>query len=149
MGTALARSYASAGRTLILHGRAQERLTALSESCRALGARVLQMTFDLRDTDTTVRELRSISQHESIDLVIVNAGVTKMIGDGEQVESIAVAREVLSVNLDGGLAYGPRGVTCIIAPCARQLYNCPVRYYYGLAEMRAETPSHNANLRSQ
>ena len=59
MGTALARSYASAGRTLILHGRDQERLTALSESCRALGARVLQMTFDLRDTDTTVRELRS------------------------------------------------------------------------------------------
>ena len=62
------------------------------------------MTFDLRDTDTTVRELRSISQHELIDLAIVNAGVTMMIGDGEQVESMGVAREVLSVNLDGALA---------------------------------------------
>ena len=104
IGAALARSYASAGRTLILHGRDPARLPALSESCRALGARVLQMAFDLRDTDTTVRELRSISQQESIDLVIVNAGVTKMIGAGEQVESMAVAREVLSVNLDGALA---------------------------------------------
>jgi short-subunit dehydrogenase len=104
IGAALARSYASAGRTLILHGRDQVRLAALSESCRGLGARVLQMTFDLRDPDTTVRELRSISQHETIDLAIVNAGVTKMIGAGEQVESMAVAREVLSVNLDGALA---------------------------------------------
>ena len=104
IGAALARSYASAGRTLILHGRDPARLETLSESCRALGARVLPMTFDLRDPDTTVRELRSISQHESIDLAVVNAGVTKMIGDGEQVESMAVAREVLSVNLDGVLA---------------------------------------------
>jgi len=33
-------------------------------------------TFRLRDADTTVQELRSISQRESIDLTIVNAGVT-------------------------------------------------------------------------
>jgi NAD(P)-dependent dehydrogenase (short-subunit alcohol dehydrogenase family) len=85
IGAALARNYASVGRTLILHGRDQERLAALSEICQARGARVLQMTFDLRDADTAVGELRSISQRESIDLAIVNAGVTKMIGDGEQI----------------------------------------------------------------
>jgi short-subunit dehydrogenase len=104
IGAALAHNYASAGRTLILHGRDQARLAALSESCQARGARVLQMTFDVRDTDATVQELRSISQQESIDLTIVSAGVTKMIGDGEQVESMAAAREVLAVNLDGALA---------------------------------------------
>jgi short-subunit dehydrogenase len=104
IGAALARNYASAGRTLILHGRDQERLAALSETCQARGARVLQIMFDLRDADTTVGELRSISQREAIDLVIVNAGVTKMIRRGEQVESVAAAREVLAVNLDGALA---------------------------------------------
>jgi short-subunit dehydrogenase len=104
IGGALARNYARAGRTLILHGRDQTRLAAIAESCQALGARVLKMTFDLRDAEATIQELRSISERESIDLAIVNAGITKMIGSGEQVESVATAREVLSVNLDGALA---------------------------------------------
>jgi short-subunit dehydrogenase len=104
IGAALARNYAGAGRTLILHGRDQARLTALAESCQARGARVLQMMFDLHDAAATVEHLRSMSQRESIDLAIVNAGVTKMIGDGEQIESLAAARAVLAVNLDGALA---------------------------------------------
>jgi NAD(P)-dependent dehydrogenase (short-subunit alcohol dehydrogenase family) len=62
------------------------------------------MSFDLRDTEVTVEQLRSVSAREPIDLVFVNAGVTQMIGGGEQVESLAVAREVLAVNLDGALA---------------------------------------------
>jgi NADP-dependent 3-hydroxy acid dehydrogenase YdfG len=41
---------------------------------------------------------------KQLDLTIVNAGVTKMIGEGEQVESVAAAREVLAVNSDGALA---------------------------------------------
>ena len=80
------------------------RLAALCAICQERGARVLPITFDLRDADATVQELRSISQRESIDLTIVSAGVTKMIGEGEQVESLAAAREVLAVNLDGALA---------------------------------------------
>jgi short-subunit dehydrogenase len=104
IGAALARSYAVSGRTLILHGRDPERLAAISESCRASGARVVPVTFDVRDGDTTVEQLRALSQREPIDLAIVNAGVTRMISNGDQFESLAMAREILSVNFDGALA---------------------------------------------
>ena len=104
IGGALAQSYANAGRTLILHGRDRARLDALSHRCEARGARVLSVTFDLRDVHAAVQELRRISKHEPIDLVIVNAGVTRTIGAGEETESLDVAREVLAVNLDGALA---------------------------------------------
>jgi short-subunit dehydrogenase len=104
IGAALARDYAREGRTLILHGRDAARLGALSDACLSRGARVVQVTFDLRDADAAVAELRSVSQRESIDLAIVNAGVTRTIGKGEQVESLAAAREILAVNLDGALA---------------------------------------------
>jgi short-subunit dehydrogenase len=104
LGSALAENYAAAGRTLILHGRDAARLAALSQTCEAHGARVIQLTFDLRDADAVVRELRLVSQREPIDLAIVNAGVTRMIGAGEEAESWEVGREILAVNLDGALA---------------------------------------------
>ena len=37
-------------------------------------------------------------------MAIVNAGVTRMIGAGEEAESWEVGREILAVNLDGALA---------------------------------------------
>src|SRR5262249_38010379 len=85
-------------------GRDPTRLTALSQTCEARGARVVQLTFDLRDADSVVRELRLVSQREPIDLAIVNAGVSRMIGAGEEAESWEVAREILAVNLDGAFA---------------------------------------------
>jgi short-subunit dehydrogenase len=104
IGAALALSYAGPGRTLILHGRDPERLAALTGSCEARGARVTTLVFDLRDAPATVQKLRDVSERAPIDLVIVNAGVTRMIGAGEGVESWDEVREVLAVNLDGALA---------------------------------------------
>ncbi len=104
IGAALAQSYAAADRTLILHGRDAARLASLCSKCSARGARVLSLTFDVRDTRSTVEELRRISKEEAIDLAIVNAGITRMMKDGDQVESVEIAREVLAVNLDGALA---------------------------------------------
>jgi short-subunit dehydrogenase len=104
IGAALARRYAEPGRTLILHGRDPARLGAICEECRERGARVISMSFDLRDTGAATEQLRAISEREVIDLAIVNAGVTQMLGQGEQVESLETAREVLAVNLDGALA---------------------------------------------
>jgi short-subunit dehydrogenase len=104
IGVALALNYASAGRTLILHGRDTARLAALRAQCEALGARVLTLTFDVRDADSTVRELRRVSQQQAIDLAIVNAGVTRMMRDGDEAESVDIARGVLDVNLIGAWA---------------------------------------------
>ena len=104
IGGALAEAYADTGRVLILHGRDSARLSELSRKCEARGARVVTLTFDLRDADVVVKELRHLSQREPIDLAIVNAGVTRMIGAGEEVETWQVGREILAVNLDGALA---------------------------------------------
>ena len=104
IGAALAQSYARPNRTLILHGRDASRLAVLTTKCEASGARVIGLTFDLRDAPAAVQALRRISTQEPIDLAIVNAGVTRMMQDGDQVESLETAREVLAVNLDGALA---------------------------------------------
>lgn len=104
IGAALARSYAGAGRTLILHDREPASLVVPCEECRRRGARVETVAFDLRDAHAAVERLRALSEREAIDLAIVNAGVMRLIGDGEQVESFEVAREILGVNLDGALA---------------------------------------------
>src|SRR6185437_10040026 len=104
IGAALARSYSEPGRTLILHGRDANRLRAVAEECKEKGARVLTLTFDVREFDVAIEELRSVSEHERIDLAIVNAGITQAIGGGEVFESFGTAREVLAVNLEGALA---------------------------------------------
>lgn len=104
IGAALALSYASLGRTLILHGRDPTRLASLCRSCEVRGARVLSVTFDLRDCHTVVEELRRLCERHDIDLMIASAGITRMLGTGEAAESLEATREVLAVNLEGTLA---------------------------------------------
>jgi short-subunit dehydrogenase len=104
IGAALARLYAEPQRTLILHGRDPARLAALARECEARGAHVVSTSFDLRDGLAAVAALRQLSGTHVIDLAIVNAGVSSMIGRGEEVEDWDTARAVLAVNLDGGLA---------------------------------------------
>ncbi|GAC1300331.1 MAG: SDR family NAD(P)-dependent oxidoreductase [Steroidobacteraceae bacterium] len=60
--------------------------------------------FDLRDGAEAVAALRRLSDTHAIDLVIVNAGVSSSIGNGEEAENWETARAVLAVNLDGALA---------------------------------------------
>ena len=104
IGAALARCYAASGRTLILHGRDTARLAAVARECEALGAKTCSAPFDLRDGPAAIAALRCLSTQYVIDLVIVNAGVSSMIGRGEEVEHWETARAVLAVNLDGALA---------------------------------------------
>jgi short-subunit dehydrogenase len=104
IGSALARSYAQPGRTLVLHGRDASRLALLSQDCETRGAQVHTVSFDLRDAVATIAALRGLSSRHVIDLAIVNAGVTRTIGDGLEAENWEAARAVLSVNLDGAIA---------------------------------------------
>src|SRR5260370_11318377 len=104
IGSALARHYAEPQRTLILHGRDPGRLAGLTRDCEARGAHVVSTSFDLRDGAAAVAALRQLSGTHRIDLAIVNAGVSSMIGRGEEVENWDTARAVLAVNLDGALA---------------------------------------------
>ena len=104
IGAALARRYAAPERTLVLHGRDPARLAALAGDCEARGARVVTTIFDLRDGAGAVAALRELSGAHAIDLAIVNAGVSSMIGSGGEAENWETSRAVLAVNLDGGLA---------------------------------------------
>jgi len=104
IGEALARRYAQTGRTLILHGRDQARLGAIARACETGGARVVCVTFDLCDAPGTEAALRTLSNEHAIDLAIINAGVSRMVGAGEEVESWEIAKTVLAVNLDGAIA---------------------------------------------
>jgi short-subunit dehydrogenase len=104
IGAALARSYAQPGRRLILHGRDTARLAALTQECEARGAQVHGVTFDLRDAAAAIEALRGVSNQYAVDLAIVNAGVSRAIGNGLEAESWDTARTVLSVNLDGAIA---------------------------------------------
>jgi NAD(P)-dependent dehydrogenase (short-subunit alcohol dehydrogenase family) len=106
IGAALARCYAAAGRTLILHGRDPARLAAQVRDCESRGARAVPVCFDLRAAAAAavVEALRALSREHVIDLVIVNAGVSRGIGRGEELEDIEIARALLEVNLDGALA---------------------------------------------
>jgi short-subunit dehydrogenase len=104
IGAALARSYAQPGRTLILHGRDTARLASLTQECETRGAQVHGVTFDLRDGAEAIEALRNVSSQYAIDLAIVNAGVSRAIGQGLEAESWDTARAVLAVNLDGAIA---------------------------------------------
>jgi short-subunit dehydrogenase len=104
IGSALARGYAAAGRTLILHGRDPARLAALARECEERGATTSSAAFDLKDGPTAIAAFRRLSVQYVIDLAIVNAGVSSMIGRGEEVEDWEKARAVLAVNVDGALA---------------------------------------------
>lgn len=81
LGRALAESLATAGNTLILHGRCQQKLDSLAESLTALGAENSQtVQADLADLD----EVRRMATHlkavtPRIDVLVNNAG----IGSGE------------------------------------------------------------------
>jgi short-subunit dehydrogenase len=89
---------------LILHGRDPSRLATVTRESEQRGASVVGVNFDLRDAATATATLRSLSKEYQIDLAIINAGVSRAIGTGEEVENWEVARAVLAVNLDGALA---------------------------------------------
>lgn len=80
IGSALADVYAEAGNTLILQGRNTDRLAELAVLCEAKGARVLTRVLDVRDREQLTAWLHESCQQETIDLVIVNAGVNTNIG---------------------------------------------------------------------
>ena len=104
IGGALAMVYAEPGRTLILHGRNAVRLRELAVLCEARGARVLTRLLDLRDTAALRAWLATLCAEESLDLVIVNAGVNTNIGPQGAGERWQDVQALFEVNLLAALA---------------------------------------------
>ena len=104
IGGALALAYAEPGNILILQGRKADRLAELKELCEARGARVLLRVQDLRDLDGLAAWLGEICRHETVDLVIVNAGVNTNIGREGAGESWQDVQTVVEVNVLAAMA---------------------------------------------
>lgn len=104
IGGALAEVYAEPGNTLILQGRDTARLTQLSAICTARGARVLTRELDVRDREALTAWLGEICLQETLDLVIVNAGLNTNIGPNGAGERWEDVQALIEVNVIAAMA---------------------------------------------
>ena len=98
IGSALARTYAGPGVTLLLWGRDAARLEETAAICRARGAHCLVESFDLRDVAGQATRLVAADAATPIDLAIFNAGLGGTAPDGAAAETPEASRAVAEVN---------------------------------------------------
>ena len=76
IGEACARKFAAGGYNLILTGRSEGKLKPVMEACKALGAEVCPMVFDVREREEVERQLEKLPKvWQEIDVLINNAGL--------------------------------------------------------------------------
>lgn len=100
IGHALAIRLAEPGVTLHLSGRDADRLAAVTEACRALGADVHARIIDVRDEAGMAGWIESVGH---LDLVVANAGIAAGAGTGVP-ETPDMTRAIIATNLDGALS---------------------------------------------
>jgi NADP-dependent 3-hydroxy acid dehydrogenase YdfG len=101
IGAALAEEFAAKGVRLVLGGRSNERLAAVSNTCRALGAEVEATAVDVVDRAAVAEWIAAADRRHPVDLVIANAGVSGGTLKGTETED--QARHIFAVNIDGVL----------------------------------------------
>lgn len=104
IGSALAETYAGPERLLILQGRDPQRLQELASRCRQRDAAVAVEVCDLRDVVALREWLTALTELVSIDLAIVNAGVTSSIGRDRRGEDWERIEDVIDVNIRAAIA---------------------------------------------
>jgi short-subunit dehydrogenase len=104
LGSALARLYAGRGVSLALHGRDATRLERLAEDCRRAGAEVEIHAVDLAARARLRAWLDTLAAQPTLDLAIVNAGLTSHIGGTSSGESWSEVERLLEVNLVAAIA---------------------------------------------
>ena len=76
IGEACARKFAAGGYNLILTGRSEGKLKPVVEACKALGAEVCPMVFDVREREEVERQLDKLPKAwQEINVLINNAGL--------------------------------------------------------------------------
>jgi short-subunit dehydrogenase len=101
IGKALALRYACDGASLGLLGRNQERLDAVANACRALGAEVATGVLDVRGREDLNRWMVDFDGVAPVDLIIANAGVMEGTRPGGQIEPPDAAYAVMETNVLG------------------------------------------------
>lgn len=98
IGSALARTYARPGVTLLLWGRDATRLEETANACRARGAACQVESFDLRDAGAQATRLAAADAATPIDIAIFNAGMGGTAPDSAAAETPEASRAVAEVN---------------------------------------------------
>lgn len=76
IGEACARKFAAGGYNLILTGRSDGKLKPVVQACKALGAEVYTLVFDVRDRQEAEQLLEKMpAKWQDIDVLINNAGL--------------------------------------------------------------------------
>lgn len=99
IGEALAIDYAAPGVFLALTGRDAARTEAVAAACRAKGADVLAETVGAQEPVAMPDFLARAHARRPLELVIANAGISA--GTGGKGESLAQARRIFDVNVQG------------------------------------------------
>lgn len=116
IGSALARAYAAAGVTLVLHGRDEEKLNLIASDCEALGANVVLGIFDITDTPQLQAWVQDIDYNHPVDLLIVNQGMNINVGPAGEGEDWLQTERLLDVNLRATMAL----VDAVVKPMRRR-----------------------------
>lgn len=101
IGAALAECFAANGVRLVLGGRSDERLAAVSQACRQRGAAVEATAIDVVERKAMAAWIAEVDRKQPLDLVIANAGVSG--GTLKGTESEEQARRIFAINIDGVL----------------------------------------------
>jgi short-subunit dehydrogenase len=101
IGKALALRYARSDASLGLLGRHKERLEAVAEECRALGAEVASGVIDVRSRDELKQWMLDFDRAAPVDLVIANAGVMAGTPPGGEIEPSDAAYALIETNVLG------------------------------------------------
>tara|TARA_B100000809_G_scaffold248499_1_gene278670 strand:- start:290 stop:1087 length:798 start_codon:yes stop_codon:yes gene_type:complete len=103
LGAALAEGVAKAGGALALLARDAERLRAVAESCRAAGARVVEVQGDVVDPGACESLISSaLAEFSSIDYLVLNAGVS-MWALFEEIEELSLFSKIMDTNYQGAV----------------------------------------------
>ena len=112
IGEALAYAYAAPTVRIALSGRDAARLEAVASACRAKGARVSVAAIDVTDGAAMASWIATQNEALPLDLVIANAGVSA--GTARGGESVAQARLIFAINLDGAINTVHPAIACMV-----------------------------------
>jgi short-subunit dehydrogenase len=104
IGGALATAYADPSTHLVLHGRQQEKLEALANTCRQQGAQITLSTINLTDDHALQSWLAEVCAQQVPDIVIANAGKNSHPQGPDTLEPWADVQALLDINLKTPIA---------------------------------------------
>lgn len=147
LGFGFARGLAKAGADIVIWGRRADKNAEAADKLRALGARVIADSVDVRDDDAIAAGVaRAIAELGRIDIAVANAGIATQVPFVDM--DRASYRALIDINLDGAVftlravarhmvdraLAGDRGGSLIICGSGSIAQGVPTLAHYGIAK---------------